>query len=436
MTRPRGRTSLHVLDDDPTGTQAATGVPVVTSWLNGEPTTIPDDAVVYHLTNTRSLSPQHAERRVATVARRVIELSGKGVTPQFVLRGDSTLRGHVLEEFNGLTSAVPQPPTTLVLVPAMPEAGRVTRNGVHFALDPESSRYVPIAETAYALDPRLGFVSSRLVDWAEERSHGRFRADRSVEVHLKDLRIRGEECVTAALGGAAGSERSVVAIDAETEADLVTIARGLRHAFDAGLPIAVRTAPPLAALLGNRRAHRLESIPRARRVLVICGSFVPLSTRQLDVLTTTHPRSSVVVGINELMAIDAGSPDTLAASVAAIEAIWHHSAVAIVATPRAAPPSGSDFDESASAARGLAGIVGALRPRPELIVSKGGSTSAHVVQYGFLAGTATVVGPVASGVALWRVDGASILVVPGNVGPDSLLDDLVAAALSLSLREP
>ena len=44
-----------------------------------------------------------------------------------VLRGDSTLRGHLLEEYLGLRDVVtPSGWPVLLLVPALPSAGRIT----------------------------------------------------------------------------------------------------------------------------------------------------------------------------------------------------------------------------------------------------------------------------------------------------------------------
>lgn len=49
-----------------------------------------------------------------------------------VLRGDSTLRGHLLEEYLVVRSVVaPGRWPVLLLVPALPAAGRITIDGVH-----------------------------------------------------------------------------------------------------------------------------------------------------------------------------------------------------------------------------------------------------------------------------------------------------------------
>ena len=63
-----------------------------------------------------------------------------------------------------------------------------------------------------------------------------------------------------------------------------------------------------------------------------------------------------------------------------------------------------------------------------MVIAKGGITSAVTARDGLGARAARVVGPILTGVALWRLpDGTDYVVVPGNVGGPDLLVDLVAA---------
>ena len=81
-------------------------------------------------------------------------------------------------------------------------------------------------------------------------------------------------------------------------------------------------------------------------------------------------------------------------------------------------------------AAALAGVLARARDAADVVVSKGGITSAVNVRVGLGAHEALVVGPIADGIALWRVrrdDGvdANLIVFPGNVGDDSSLTELV-----------
>ena len=65
-----------------------------------------------------------------------------------------------------------------------------------------------------------------------------------------------------------------------------------------------------------------------------------------------------------------------------------------------------------------------------MVIAKGGITSAVIAGDGFGAEYARIEGPVRAGVALWLLDGTQpFVVVPGNVGDDRLLVELVDAAL-------
>src|SRR5690349_4307504 len=89
-----------VFDDDPTGTQSASGVDVL---LDADAESLRDVLAtadsVYIQTNSRAIDEAAAVallRRLRDAARSVADELGDEV--QFVLRGDSTLRGHVFAE--------------------------------------------------------------------------------------------------------------------------------------------------------------------------------------------------------------------------------------------------------------------------------------------------------------------------------------------------
>ena len=100
--------------------------------------------------------------------------------------------------------------------------------------------------------------------------------------------------------------------------------------------------------------------------------------------------------------------------------------------PRERPPGTTSLGAGELIAAGLAQVVAGVRPRPSLLVAKGGITAAVTLREGVGAAEADVVGPVEPGVSLWKArwpDGSELayLVVPGNVGDDDLLARLVAA---------
>lgn len=427
-TSPLPNPPLVVLDDDPTGTQALAGVPVLLA---------PDEpslralanagaAAVHLLTNSRALQPAAAERLVAetsALARRALPAA------EVVLRGDSTLRGHLLEEYRGLRAACfPDVTPVLLLVPALPAAGRVTVGGVHL-LERDGTR-TPLHDTEYARDPVLGYSDARLLYWAQERSRGYFAAGAGREVGLAQLRRDGGDAIAAAITHLTFAGRpAVCAPDAETAADLEAVAAGLRQVRAAGVPVVVRCGPTFVGVLSGALARGPAVTPSVTGgVLVVCGSFVTTATRQLAALEKGYPGSLIQADAAALASSDA-SPE-LGRLAGAVSSRLRRHRVAVLATPRNRPPAG-DLDVQAKVAANLAGVLPLLDEPPELVIAKGGVTSAVTARVGLQARRADVIGPVAEGVGLWQVHrpgGGRLpyLVVPGNVGEDDLLARLVA----------
>ena len=123
------RQPFVVLDDDPTGVQTLAGIRVLLSWdADRVRAALAARPSVHLITNTRALSATSVRAFVAEAARVALEGAPDATV---VLRGDSTLRGHVLEEYLGVRDVVaPSGWPVLLLVPALPSAGRVTIDGV------------------------------------------------------------------------------------------------------------------------------------------------------------------------------------------------------------------------------------------------------------------------------------------------------------------
>jgi uncharacterized protein YgbK (DUF1537 family) len=387
-------------------------------------------ASVHVITNSRAMPPERAETVVADTARIALE---RVPGAHLVLRGDSTLRAHLREEYEGVRrAAAPSAWPVLMLVPALPSAGRVTRGGVHrIERDGEST---PLDETEYARDGVFAYTTARLLAWAEERSGGLFAASRGAELHLEDLRSRGADAVAESLCELASSGRpAVFAPDAETDDDLALLAAGYAAAVRSGVPALVRCAPAFAGVLAGTTAPRLIEPPRAgdQGVLAVCGSYVPTTTRQLAALAAAWPGALVEVDA-DVLAGPRAEPE-IARAASAASAVLRRSELAILATPRARSGSASGFEAGERVAAGLARSAGLVEPRPRVVVAKGGITSAVTLRLGLGAEEAEVLGPVLPGVSHWRAvaGGRDIdyLVVPGNVGADDLLVRLVALVM-------
>jgi hypothetical protein len=415
-----------VLDDDPTGTQGVSDMLVVLDWSDPG---VWDGAragerAVHMLTSSRAHTGAEAGELVASAA---VAARRRHPGARLILRGDSTLRAHVWEEYAALRAVVHpgREDVPLLLVPALPAAGRVTIGGRHL-LERDGVR-VPLGETEYARDGALAYSDSDLARWADERSGGRFAAADAVRIPLERLRRpAGANDIAAAIAAAAAGGRPAVVIpDAETDADLRTIARGLRAAEEARIAVIVRCAPAFAAVLTRAEARSPAPAPRGDRgLLVVCGSFVAGATAQLEALERAHPGTAVAADVRALAGADWSSEvDRLAA--AARDRI-EHSGLAVVATERRRDPGLVDPAAQRRVATALAQV--ARRVGAGVVVAKGGITSAVTARAGLDARVARVVGPILPGVALWRLsDGTDYVIVPGNVGGPDLLADVVAA---------
>jgi uncharacterized protein YgbK (DUF1537 family) len=417
-----------VLDDDPTGTQAVSGVPVVL-----EPT--PDllaracrsgNGFLHVLTNSRALAPEAARETVRLTA----ELAILSIDdPLVVLRGDSTLRAHLREEWEGVRDALfPGALPPLLLVPALPSAGRITIEGVQYVTD--VSARTPVHESPYARDPVFGFSHSYLPDWAAERSCGYFAAADARVVSLSVLRKEGSAAVVSALAElAARRHAAVCAVDAQTESDVALAAAGLRQAHASGIPVIGRGSPAFSAALAGPDAAVRRVLPRSgsgRSVLIVCGSHVPRSTRQLAELNRRHPGTCIELDLHRALGQerDAEQVRVVTASLPLLER-----GLAIVATPREFERAAESSEAGAEVAAMLARVVRELASRTTFVVAKGGITSAVVARDGLGATLAEVVGELVPGVSMWDLESAEtkppIAVFPGNVGEDAALADLV-----------
>jgi len=428
----RGRTDV-VLDDDPTGVQALHDVPVLLDWSIPRLRRVADAGCssVHLMTNIRALSPASAcevTREAATAAREALPGC------RIVLRGDSTLRGHLAEEYRAVRAAAfPDRAPVLLLVPALPAAGRVTLGGVHWLITDGTHR--PLHATEYARDGVFAYRSARLLEWAEERTAGELRAIDGAEVGLQRLRSGGPAAVCEAIIATQASGRpAACAPDAETIADLRTIARGLAMAEARGIDVLVRCAPTFAGVLSGTLAEGTVALPGTgpRSLLVVCGSYVSGTTRQLEHLRRTHGVDAIEPDVRRLASQDPGPEVARVAELASRRLAQRR--IALVATPRTRPDDLTDMDAGQQIARGLATIVASVRPHPEALIAKGGITSHVVLRDGLGAVEARVVGPVAPGVALWEVQTGgrriAYLVFPGNVGGPEHLTRVAELAMN------
>ncbi|MCW4465400.1 hypothetical protein OK351_07785 [Glutamicibacter sp. MNS18] len=447
--RATGRV-LVVLDDDPTGTQSVSDLPVLTRWevedftwafgleINGE-----RPLAVYVLTNSRSLDAGDAavrNRQVVTAAQQAATAAGLSIG--FVSRSDSTLRGHFPLETDAINETLTALDATaavdaVLMVPAFGDAGRITVGSEHY-MRTGHGEVAKVSETEFAKDATFGFSTSYLPDYVQEKTNGRIPADKVLGLDLDDIRSSAGH-IAAKLSTTANAQ--VVCADIVTENDLRSLALGLEAAESAGKKVLYRVGPPFVrARIGQAERAPLTRAEiftgdqpdgRTRGGLIVVGSHVGVTTRQLQDLTANH-RSARIVELDVPTMLDAEDEKSyLATLVEKISRSLTDSDV-IVHTSRTLVKT-DDADASLEIARRVSAAVVWVVNRivhstpPRFVIAKGGITSSDVAAHGLEIRKAIVRGPMLPGiVSLWQsVDGPAkgipYIVFAGNVGDDQSL---------------
>lgn len=252
---------LLVLADDftgglDTGAQfAAAGIPTVV-------TTNPaycaadheEDTVLVVDVETRHLPPQKARQIVEQTVRAAI---AHGFTDIYK-KTDSALRGNLGAELQGVLDGTGQ--TRLHLIPAFPEMGRTTKDGVQL-IDG-----VPVAQSVFGKDPFEPVRHSKIQEILAEQCTC---AVQNVGKHMPQ-EFSGAPCIYV--------------YDAETRADVAHIAAELKRAGSshiyAGCAGFAALLPELLELDG-----RPPVVPVLEgRLVVACGSMNPITLAQMKQL--------------------------------------------------------------------------------------------------------------------------------------------------------
>lgn len=445
----QSRRTLIVIDDDPTGTQTVADVELLLTWDEGllKETLQRERQLFYLLTNSRSMPEREASALNETTARQ-LKAASERIGGEFVLasRSDSTLRGHYPGEIFALERGIGAACDGHLLVPAFFEGGRYTINDTHYVATPVASSETlqPAHETPYAKDSVFGYSTSYLPQWVEEKSRGHWRAEQVVSLDLKLIREGGPEAVAARLRTMTGGVPIVV--NAAGYGDLAVVVLGVLQAEAKGKRFIYRTAASFVRLRGGvaprplLQSHEIVgSSPATNGGLVIVGSYVPGSTKQLESLLALP----TVRGI-ELPVQRASEGEDAAHALSRelgqqVEALLQTGVTPVVYTSRVVQ-SGTDGAEFLARGRrisqALTGILHVIRTQPRFIVAKGGITSHDVAQRGLGAEHARVLGQLFPGVPVWKLEGGSrfagipYIVFPGNVGtPESLKEAVQALSL-------
>ena len=433
-----------VLDDDPTGVQSVHGVPVLTTWAVEDLRWALEQTspTFYILTNSRSLAEEEAIALNQEIAQNLSEAAAPGTDFDVVSRSDSTLRGHYPAETDALAEALREGgrgPDGLIVCPAFFEAGRITVDDVHWVRQDEE--LVPAGQTEFASDHSFGYRSSDLKAWVEEKTGGRLKAHEVVSVGLADLREGGPGRVLELLEKASGG-RPVV-INAASYADLEVFVLGLLAAEEEGKRFLYRTGPSFVRtrggitepkILGPEDLYRMR--PKEGHGLVLVGSYVPTTTRQLEGALALDGVHGVEMSVPRLLEPESREMELgrvaaeVNSSLASSEVVVYTSRE-LVTAGKAGSAGLSNFEIGAAVSGALVEVMRRVdRALPlSFVVAKGGITSSDIATKGLEVRRAEVAGPLLPPgiVPVWILPeendfpGLPYVIFPGNVGgPGSL----------------
>ena len=340
-------------------------------------------------TESRALPPREAAAAIHAIARQLGERLAQG---RVFKKIDSTLRGVAGVELTALLEHGP-PFTGALVCPAFPAQRRVVRHG-RLLVDS-----VPVHESAIARDPAFRVATS---DVAALLAGG----VAVIPLGLDDVRA-GAEKVAHLLERHRGA---LVAADAETDADLATLAEAALAAPGTLIAGSAGLGRALSRALGCEAPA--VALPPGGARLVIVGSLHPASRAQLDAL--------LAAGV-PLVTADARGHGDPAAAVAALAA----GRGALVAS--AAAPA----DREAVARHVAAAATDILeRATPDLVAVTGGDTAYALIR-ALRPRRFDLAGAPADGLALGRLvlenDGRSLslLTKAGGFGAADLLATLL-----------
>lgn len=435
-----------ILDDDPTGSQTVHDIPVITDW-SGESIEWGFKQGVnafFILTNSRSLSKVDAAKLVNEVVQNVSRVASElKATYSFFMRGDSTLRGHFLQEIEiakkakGLESSRKQ---IVIFAPAYFEAGRITRDDTQLVR--QNDTWVPVSETDYSLDSIFGYKSSNLQDYVKEKSVG----SKSIKTQSLALdSIRNQSPREIAEGFINASPETMFIINAEESRDLAIVSLAATIAESAGIEIIYMGAPSLVSVrIAN--SHRDPLVARELFLkgsreghgLIVVGSHVSLTSIQVLKLRELLPAKNFVELEIQPLLDDQSRENEITRCIGELKKILLSDDAVLITSREEIKGSGnlSLISISQTIANSIVEISNGVLEESQIswILAKGGITSNDILTKVARMKRATVLGQLFSGiVSVWAPSSESkneynnfpVIVFAGNVGLQDSLKDAV-----------
>jgi uncharacterized protein YgbK (DUF1537 family) len=435
------QTKIIAIDDDPTGSQTVHSCQLLTRWdVDTLVDALQDESPLFFvLSNTRGMDAARAAditRAICIKLKQALDqlrLQGTVINPIVVSRSDSTLRGHYPVETDIIAEEL-GPFDAHFMVPAFFEAGRYTRDSVHYlVVDGET---VPVNETEFARDSVFGYSTAYLPDYVEEKTGGRIKAAQVERFLLDEVRGDCRERLRSLSGNAC------CAVDCETQEDLDGFAAQLQEVASEGKRFLFRSAASLLTALADLPPQPIKPenmhfyVRDDQPGVILAGSHVAKTSSQLSYLME---HSDVVplevdverLNISNIRERDGIAEDYLADIVQRADEAHAGGQNIVIYTSRTELqfPTRAErlaFGEYLSGF--LMKIVQNLPETTGFLISKGGITSNDVLSTGLGLKQSRVLGQILTGCSMVRCpeDHARfpdlpVVIFPGNVGDETAL---------------
>jgi uncharacterized protein YgbK (DUF1537 family) len=344
-------------------------------------------------------------------------------------RSDSTLRGYYPQEVDPLVQSLGIDDGVHLIVPAFFEGGRYTVHDIHYVL--EGNQLVPAAQTPFARDKVFGYTHSNLRDWVKEKTRGRTRPDQLKAISIEDIRLKSQTDLTQQINNLKPGD--VCIINGASYSDLFRVALSL---LQSDIEAICRTAASfVAALAAQPPKALLEAsefdLSKGGGGLVVVGSYVPMTTKQLNHLQSNTDIVTLEIDVNKLLNGSIVTPQEMAKMIDNHVMNGEHVTIFTSRELVSGSTASENLQIGEQVSDYLTSTVSHISKRPKFIISKGGITSSVVATDSLKVKRAIVLGQVLAGIPAWqlgpesRFEGLPYIVFPGNVGGEEALTEVV-----------
>ncbi len=286
---------IIIIDDDPTGSQTVNDCNLILRWdyetlLKG----LKDSSnLLFILANTRSLSKEDVKIRLEEICSALREIMNNSTFAEedFVLisRGDSTLRGHNFVEPDIINELL-GPFDATFYIPAFIEGNRTTVNGNHFVDN------IPINETIFSKDKIFGFNTSNIKELICEQSNYQLDFNNIENIFIKDFEALETNQTSKPsklfmqIEKLKNNKKVIVDIIDYSQLDKFSnIVRSLLKKKKFLFRSAASFISSLSNVKRTQKDHfyfsqlrRKNNLDKAMKGLIVVGSYIELTTRQLN----------------------------------------------------------------------------------------------------------------------------------------------------------